>query len=76
MNVELSSEKREVNRMTLTTIEDWLVPALQIVLFPVWIVGGLIQLAYYKYKNNKNPEGSYYNVDGKLVNPSKLKRKD
>ena len=73
MNVELSSEKREVNRMTLTTIEDWLVPALQIVLFPVWIVGGLIQLAYYKYKNNKNPKGSYYNVDGKLVNPSKLK---
>ena len=51
--------------MTLTTIEDWLVPALQIVLFPVWIVGGLIQLVYYKYKNVKNPEGSYYNVDGK-----------
>ena len=73
MSVELSSEKREVNRMTLTTIEDWLVPALQIVLFPVWIVGGLIQLAYYKYKNDKNPKGSYYNVDGKLVNPSKLK---
>ena len=76
MSVESSSEKREVNKMTLTTIEDWLVPALQIALFPVWIVGGLIQLAYYKYKNNKNPEGSYYNVDGKLVNPSKLKRKD
>ena len=74
MNVELSSEKREVvNRMTLTTIEDWLVPALQIVLFPIWIVGGLLQMAYYKYKNDKNPEGSYYNVDGKLVNPSKLK---
>ena len=34
-------------------VEDWLVPALQIVLFPIWIVGGLIQLAYYKYKNNK-----------------------
>ena len=76
MSAESSSEKREVNKMTLTTIEDWLVPALQIVLFPVWIVGGLIQLAYYKYKNDKNPEGSYYNVDGKLVNPSKLKRKD
>ena len=73
MSAELSSEKREVNRMTLTTIEDWLVPALQIVLFPVWIVGGLLQMAYYKYKNNKNPKGSYYNVDGKLVNPSKLK---
>ena len=76
MSVELSSEKREVNRMTSIKFEDWLVPALQITLFPVWIVGGLIQLAYYKYKNNKNPEGSYYNVDGKLVNPSKLKRKD
>ena len=73
MSAESSSEKREVNRMTLTTIEDWLVPALQITLFPVWIVGGLIQLAYYKYKNDKNPKGSYYNVDGKLVNPSKLK---
>ena len=79
MSVESSSEKREVNRMTSIKFEnweDWLVPALQIVLFPVWIVGGLIQLAYYKYKNDKNPEGSYYNVDGKLVNPSKLKRKD
>ena len=77
MSVELSSEKREVNRMTsIKNLEDWLVPALQITLFPVWIVGGLIQLAYYKYKNNKNPKGSYYNVDGKLVNPSKLKRKD
>ena len=73
MSAESSSEKREVNKMTLTTIEDWLVPALQIVLFPVWIVGGLIQMAYYKYKNNKNPKGSYYNVDGKLVNPTKLK---
>ena len=72
MNVESSSEKREVNRMS-KKLEDWLVPALQIVLFPIWIVGGLLQLAYYKYKNNKNPEGSYYNVDGKLVNPSKLK---
>ena len=76
MTVELSSEKREVNRMTSIKFEnweDWLVPALQITLFPVWIVGGLIQLAYYKYKNDKNPKGSYYNVDGKLVNPSKLK---
>ena len=74
MSAELSSEKREVNSMMKTIkIEDWLVPALQIVLFPIWIVGGLIQLAYYKYKNNKNPKGSYYNVDGKLVNPSKLK---
>ena len=73
MSAESSSEKREVNKMTLTTIEDWLVPALQIALFPIWIVGGLLQMAYYKYKNNKNPKGSYYNVDGKLVNPSKLK---
>ena len=74
MSVELSSEKREVNRMTsIKNLEDWLVPALQIALFPIWIVGGLLQMAYYKYKNNKNPEGSYYNVDGKLVNPSKLK---
>ncbi len=74
MNVELSSEKREVNRMmTSIKFEDWLVPALQIALFPVWIVGGLIQLAYYKYKNYKNPKGSYYNLDGKLVNPSKLR---
>ena len=73
MIVKLSSEKREVNRMTSNKLEDWLVPALQITLFPVWIVGGLIQLAYYKYKNDKNPKGSYYNVDGKLVNPSKLK---
>ena len=40
------------------------------------IVKAEIQLAHYKYKNDKNPEGSYYNVDGKLVNPSKLKRKD
>lgn len=73
MTVELSSEKREVNRMTSIKAEDWLVPALQIALFPVWIVGGLIQLAYYKYKNYKNPKGSYYNIDGKLVNPSKLR---
>lgn len=73
MTVELSSEKREVNRMTSIKFEDWLVPALQIVLFPIWIVGGLIQLAYYKYKKYKNPKGSYYNIDGKLVNPSKLK---
>ncbi len=73
MTVELSSEKREVNRMTSIKAEDWLVPALQIVLFPIFIVGGLLQLAYYKYKNDKNPKGSYYNVDGKLVNPSKLR---
>ena len=73
MNVELSSEKREVNRMTSIKFKDWLVPALQIALFPIWIIGGLIQMAYYKARNNKNPEGSYYNVDGKLVNPSKLK---
>ena len=73
MSAELSSEKREVNRMSNKKLEDWLVPALQIILFPVWIVGGLIQLAYYKYKNDKNPKGSYYNVDGKLVTPSKLK---
>ena len=73
MSAELSSEKREVNRMTSNKLEDWLVPALQIVLFPAWIVGGLIQLAYYRYRNYKNPKGSYYNVDGKLVNPSKLK---
>ena len=72
MTVELSSEKREVNRMSIK-FKDWLVPALQIVLFPIWIVGGLIQLAYYKYKNDKNPKGSYYNLDGKLVNPSKLR---
>ena len=57
-------------------LEDWLVPALQILLFPIWIVGGLIQLSYWKIRNDKNPEGSYYNVDGKLVNPSKLKWKD
>lgn len=73
MSAELSSEKREVNRMSIKNLEDWLVPALQIALFPIWIVGGLLQMAYYKYKNNKNPKGSYYNVDGKLVNPSKLK---
>ena len=73
MNVELSSEKREVNRMTSIKFKDWLVLALQIALFPIWIIGGLIQMAYYKARNNKNPEGSYYNVDGKLVNPSKLK---
>ena len=59
--------------MSITKIEEWLVPALQIALFPVWIVGGLIQLAYYKYKNDKNPEGSYYNVDGTLVVPSKIR---
>ena len=73
MSAELSSEKREVNRMTSNKLEDWLVPVLQIVLFPAWIVGGLIQLAYYRYRNYKNPKGSYYNVDGKLVTPSKLK---
>ena len=74
MSAELSSEKREVNRMSnKLKLEDWLVPALQIALFPIWIVGGLIQLAYYKARNNKNPKGSYYNVDGKLVTPSKLK---
>ena len=67
MNVELSSEKREVNRMTSNKFEDWLVPALQIALFPVWIVGGLIQLAYYKYKNDKNPEGSHYNMVNKII---------
>ena len=27
----------------------------------------------YDHKNYKNPKGSYYNLDGKLVNPSKLK---
>ena len=59
--------------MSITKIEEWAVPALQILLFPIWIVGGLIQLSYWKIRNSTNPEGSYYNVDGKLVNPSKLK---
>ena len=62
-----------MNRMKKIRIEEWAVPALQIMLFPIWIVGGLLQMAYYKYKNNKNPKGSYYNVDGTLVIPSKLK---
>ena len=76
MSAELSSEKREVNRMTLIKLEDWedwLVPALQIALFPIWIVGGLIQLSYWKIRNSTNPKGSYYNVDGTLVIPSKIR---
>ena len=59
--------------MSITKIEEWAVPALQILLFPIWIVGGLIQLSYWKIRNSTKPKGSYYNVDGKLVNPSKLK---
>ena len=62
--------------MSITKIEEWAVPALQILLFPIWIVGGLIQLSYWKIRNSTNPKGSYYNIDGKLVNPSKLKWKD
>ena len=59
--------------MSITKIEEWAVPALQILLFPIWIVGGLIQLSYWKIRNNMNPKGSYYNIDGTLVIPSKLK---
>ena len=59
--------------MSITKIEEWAVPALQILLFPIWIVGGLIQLSYWKIRNSTNPKGSYYNIDGKLVNPSKVK---
>ena len=72
MSAELSSEKREVNKMSIK-LEDWLVPALQIALFPIWIVGGLIQLSYWKIRNSRNPKGSYYNVEGTLVIPSKIR---
>ena len=74
MTAKLSSEKREVNSMMKTIkIEEWAVPALQILLFPIWIVGGLIQLSYWRIRNSMNPKGSYYNVDGTLVIPSKIK---
>ena len=59
--------------MSITKIEEWAVPALQILLFPIWIVGGLIQLSYWKIRNSMNPKGSYYNVDGTLVVPSKIR---
>lgn len=74
MIVKLSSEKQEVSKMkSISKIEEWAVPALQILLFPIWIVGGLIQLSYWKIRNSTNPKGSYYNIDGTLVIPSKLK---
>ena len=59
--------------MKTIKIEEWAVPALQILLFPIWIVGGLIQLSYWRIRNRRNPKGSYYNVDGTLVIPSKIK---
>ena len=51
---------------------DWVLPTLQVILFPIWIFGGLIQLSYWRIRNSMNPKGSYYNVDGTLVIPSKM----
>ena len=59
--------------MSISKIEEWAVPALQILLFPIWIVGGLRQLSYWKIRNSMNPKGSYYNLDGTLVVPSKIR---
>ena len=50
---------------------EWVMPTLQIILFPVVIVGGLIQLACWKLKHSMNPKGSYYNLEGKLIIPRK-----
>ena len=50
---------------------EWVMPTLQIILFPAVIVGGLIQLAYWKLKHSMNPKGSYYNLEGKLIIPRK-----
>ena len=50
---------------------EWVMPTLQIILFPVVIVGGLILLTYWKLKHSMNPKGSYYNLEGKLIIPRK-----
>ena len=57
--------------MSISKIKEWAVPALQIMLFPIWIFGGLIQLLYWKVKHSMNPKGSYYNLEGKLIIPHK-----
>ena len=51
---------------------DWVLPTLQVILFPIVLTGGLIQLSYWRIRNSMNPKGSYYNVDGTLVIPSKM----
>ena len=52
---------------------DWVIPTLQIILFPIVIIGGLVQLSYWKIKHSMNPKGSYYNLEGKLIIPRKTR---
>lgn len=50
---------------------DWVLPTLQVILFPIVLTGGLVQLLYWKVKHSMNPKGSYYNLEGKLIIPHK-----